>query len=72
MIVETAARVRDLQYQSSLDREKVRQFMIDYQDRVAYGTDLGVRPDADPEQAIARARDGRTLRFLIECGGEAS
>jgi len=21
---------------------------------------------------VARARDGRTLRFLIECGGEAS
>lgn len=57
-IVETAARVRDLQYQSSLDRDRVRQFFIDYQDRVAYGTDLSVAPDADPEQAIARAREG--------------
>lgn len=56
-IVETAARVPDLQYQSSRDREKVRQFFIDYQDRVAYGTDLDVRPDDDPEEAIARARE---------------
>ena len=56
VIVETAARVRDLQYQSSRDRDKVRDFMIKYQDRVAYGTDLDVDPTAKTEEAIAEAR----------------
>ncbi|MCG6927028.1 MAG: amidohydrolase [Acidobacteria bacterium] len=56
VMVETAARVPDLQYQSSLDREKVRAFMIEYQDRIAYGTDLTVGPSAATEEAIAAAR----------------
>jgi predicted TIM-barrel fold metal-dependent hydrolase len=56
VIVETAARIRDLQYQSSQDRDRVRRFFIEYQDRIAYGTDLTVRPDADVEEAIADAR----------------
>jgi predicted TIM-barrel fold metal-dependent hydrolase len=55
--VDTAARVRDLQHQSSLDREKVRDFMIKYQDRVAYGTDLTIEPTDASEDAIAAARD---------------
>ena len=56
VIVETAARVRDLQYQSSLDRDRVRDFMIRYQDRIAYGTDLVVEPTAATEEAITAAR----------------
>ena len=56
VIVDTAARVRDLQYQSSLDRDKVRDFMIKYQDRIAYGTDLVVEPTAMTEEAITEAR----------------
>ncbi len=56
VLVETAARVRDLQYQSSRDREKVRNFMIEYQDRIAYGTDLTVEPAAATEEAIVGAR----------------
>jgi predicted TIM-barrel fold metal-dependent hydrolase len=56
VIVETAARVRDLQYQSSLYHEKVRDFMIKYQDRVAYGTDLTVEPTAPTGEAIEAAR----------------
>jgi predicted TIM-barrel fold metal-dependent hydrolase len=58
VIVETAARVRDLQYQSSLHRDKVRDFMIKYQDRIAYGTDLVVEPTANTEEAITAARRG--------------
>jgi len=42
--VDLAARICHLQVQ---DREKVRSFMIRYQDRVLYGTDLGVHPDTD-------------------------
>jgi len=56
-IVETAARVRDLQLQSSRDRERVRDFLIRYADRVAYGTDLSVRPTAATDEAIAAARE---------------
>jgi predicted TIM-barrel fold metal-dependent hydrolase len=57
VIVETAARVRDLEYQSSLYQDKVRQFMIQYQDRIAYGTDLVVEPTAVTEEAFAAARN---------------
>jgi predicted TIM-barrel fold metal-dependent hydrolase len=57
VIVDTAARVRDLQYQSSRDRDKVRSFMIEYQDRLAYGTDLEVGPTDKTVEAIAAARD---------------
>ena len=37
--VDFSARIGHLQYQSSKDHEKVRQFMIKYQDRLLYGTD---------------------------------
>ena len=37
--VDLASRIYHLQYQSNLDREKVRDFMIRYQDRILYGTD---------------------------------
>ena len=47
--VDLAARVCHLQIQ---DREKVRDFLIKYQDRVLYATDLGVR-DGDFEQTQA-------------------
>jgi hypothetical protein len=38
--VDLAARMGQLQYQSGRAREKVRQFLIKYQDRLMYGTDL--------------------------------
>lgn len=50
-VVETAARICHLQYQTQQDRAKVISFLIKYQDRVLYGTDLGVGPD-DPTVAI--------------------
>ncbi len=40
LVVETAARMCHLQYQSSREYDKVRDFMIKYQDRILYGTDL--------------------------------
>jgi hypothetical protein len=39
---DLAARISHLQYQSSKDREKVRNFLIKYQDRIIYGTDMSV------------------------------
>jgi hypothetical protein len=55
-VAETAARVADLEYQSSLDHEKVRNFLIKYQDRVLYATDQGVPASTDPRRAIEGAR----------------
>jgi predicted TIM-barrel fold metal-dependent hydrolase len=40
--VDLAARMSHLQYQSSIDRQGVRDFMVKYQDRILYGTDMSV------------------------------
>lgn len=42
--VELSARIAHLQSQSIIDREKVRNFMIKYQDRLLYGTDVTILP----------------------------
>jgi len=42
--VDLAARIGQLQAQSQKDREKVRRFMIQYQDRLLYGTDVSQAP----------------------------
>ena len=47
--VDTAARVGYLMLQP---RDKVKAFMIKYQDRVLYGTDLELYPQGNVEQAI--------------------
>lgn len=47
MAVDLAARICHLQYQSAKDYDKVRNFVIKYQDRILYGTDIGYsgKPD---------------------------
>ncbi len=40
MVVDLAARICHLQYQSAVDRDRIRNFCIKYQDRLLYGTDL--------------------------------
>ena len=50
---DLAARMTQVQFQSNLDREKVRQFFIKYQDRLLYGTDL----TEDPPDPKARAQN---------------
>jgi hypothetical protein len=47
--VDTAARIPNLMVQSP---QKVRAFLIKYQDRVVYGTDLELMPDRDTQKAI--------------------
>lgn len=51
MAVDMAARISHLQYQSKANREKVRNFLIKYQDRIIYATDSGIMPNANPTQA---------------------
>ena len=51
--VDTAARVKDLERQP---REKVRAFLIRYQDRVLYATDLGLSAQKDVAKTIDSMR----------------
>jgi predicted TIM-barrel fold metal-dependent hydrolase len=52
--VDTAAR---MEYFEFGNREKVRAFLIKYQDRVIYGTDLDVNPDANVQQSVQEWKD---------------
>ena len=49
MAVDMAARITHLEYQTSLNWKKVHDFMIKYQDRLLYGTDLGAEVNSNPE-----------------------
>ena len=51
MAVDMAARISHLQYQSRKDRDKVRRFMIKYQDRLTYGSDSEVSNTSDLPEA---------------------
>lgn len=49
MAVDLAARICHLQYQSAKNKDKIRDFLIKYQDRILYGTDIdysGYRSDS--------------------------
>lgn len=54
--VDMAARMYPIQYQANLDREKVRNFMIKYQDRILYGTDAEVHDD--PAHNVSEILEG--------------
>jgi predicted TIM-barrel fold metal-dependent hydrolase len=46
-VVDIAARIGQVQYQSQKDRERVRRFFIRYQDRILYGSDMAQTPGQD-------------------------
>ncbi|MDE2220580.1 MAG: amidohydrolase family protein, partial [Gammaproteobacteria bacterium] len=46
-VVDLAARMGQVQYQSNRNRVKVRHFFVRYQDRLLYGTDLTQEPGVD-------------------------
>ena len=50
MAVDMAARICHLQYQSQRSREKIRQFLIKYQDRIIYATDSEISETSIPEE----------------------
>lgn len=56
-VVDVAARIGQLQYQSQKDRERVRRFFIKYQDRILYGSDIAQAPDQDGA-ALAQEAEG--------------
>jgi predicted TIM-barrel fold metal-dependent hydrolase len=51
--VDVAARMVHLEYQATTQREKVRRFLIRYQDRVLYGSDDAYGPDDSDPAAVA-------------------
>jgi len=51
MAVDMAARISHLQYQTKENREKVRNFIIKYHDRLIYATDSGISPTSVPEES---------------------
>lgn len=56
-VVDTAARIGQLQYQSQRDRAKVIAFLNKYQNRILYGTDTGIGPN---DRADVLHRQART------------
>lgn len=65
--VDMAARIGHLQYQSQKNREKIREFMIKYQDRLIYGTDLGISGNQDPNRVKTNAKATwmRDWKYLV-------
>ena len=64
--VDMAARISHLEYQAQTHPDKVRQFLIRYQDRILYGTDDAYGPSDDPEAVAQIAADWRRdWRFLV-------
>lgn len=57
MAVDMSARICHLQYQSSKDRKRVRDFIIRYQDRLLYGTDSDYTGSNNPEGFKKRMHD---------------
>ncbi len=51
MAVDMAARIPHLQHQTIHNREKVRNFFIQYQDRLTYGSDSEISESSIPEEA---------------------
>ena len=51
MAVDMAARIGHIQYQSQKHYEKIRQFFIQYQDRLIYATDSHIDSESDPSKS---------------------
>ncbi|MGD8175659.1 amidohydrolase family protein [Marinimicrobium sp. ARAG 43.8] len=54
-VVDMAARIGQIQYQSMQDYEEVRQFFIKYQDRILYATDLTYTDGQSGQEFLAEA-----------------
>ena len=61
MRADLAARIGHLQYQSLANRERVRNFLIKYQDRVLYGSDMTIN---EQDNDFARVSKGIRARWF--------
>ncbi len=59
LAVDLAARICHLQHQSIRDKEKVRDFLIKYQDRILYGTDMSYAESKLDSSFFANFHKGR-------------
>lgn len=60
MTADLAARIGNLQYQSQHDWEKVRNFLINYQDRILYATDITM---SEKDTAYSKVSAGIKARW---------
>jgi predicted TIM-barrel fold metal-dependent hydrolase len=65
--VDTAARIR---YFARMDRDKVRDFLLHYQDRILYATDLGFR-EGNPAAAVKYWQTTHDRDWAFFSGDEA-
>jgi predicted TIM-barrel fold metal-dependent hydrolase len=68
--VDLAARLVHLEYQASRDRNRVRRFLLRYQDRILYGSDDAYGPEDGSAAAVNDIRRGwlDDWRFLTSAG----
>ena len=64
MAVDMAARIVHLEYQAANSWQKVRDFMIKYQDRLLYATDGGIEANADINKNDIHTRKIRDWQFF--------
>ncbi len=57
MAVDMAARISHLQYQTAKNWQKVHDFMVKYQDRLLYATDLGAEVTSNPAETSKHAHE---------------
>jgi predicted TIM-barrel fold metal-dependent hydrolase len=69
-VIDLAARMTQVQYQSHRDRERVRRFFIRYQDRILYGSDLTFAPDAPAATFRTEAHAAWTSDWAYLATGE--
>jgi predicted TIM-barrel fold metal-dependent hydrolase len=69
-VVDLAARLVHLEYQAASDPDKVRRFLIRYQDRILYGSDTAYGPsESDPAELAALHADWlKDWSFLATSG----
>ena len=57
--VDMSARIGHLQLQAAANYEKVRNFMIRYQDRIMYGTDITLRESGNNYRSVCKGLENR-------------
>jgi alpha-galactosidase len=68
--VDLAARLSHVELQASRDREKVRHFFIEFQDRILYGSDLGRGRGQSDADFAAEAHEGWLADWRFLAGDE--
>lgn len=69
-VVDLAQRISHLQYQAVTDWEKVRHFLIKYQDRLLYATDMEIDSTKTPEERDKEYHDIRVRHWKFFTSGE--